>query len=79
MKRSIYLSIKQFFNAWKSSNNNNAKFTLLFKKLVYLYELMDGREKSNEKLLPEKEELYSHLIMEDTTDVDYVYAKRICK
>ena len=40
---------------------------------------MDGREKSNEKLLPEKEELYSHLIMEDTTDVDYVYAKRICK
>ena len=49
------------------------------KNFVYLYELMDGREKSNEKLLPEKEELYSHLIMEDTTDVDYVYAKRICK
>ena len=33
----------------------------------------------NETLLPEKEDFYSHLNMEDITDADYAHAKRVCK
>ena len=40
---------------------------------------MDDWEKLNETLLPEKEDFYCHLIMEDITDADYTHAKRVCK
>ena len=40
---------------------------------------MDDWEKFNEILLPEKEDFYSHLNMEDITDADYVHIKRVCK
>ena len=39
---------------------------------------MDDWEKLNEISLPEKEDFYSHLNMEDITDADYVHAKRVC-
>ena len=39
---------------------------------------MDGWEKFNEASLPEKD-VYSYLNIEDITDADYVYAKRVCK
>ena len=39
---------------------------------------MDDWEKFPERL-PEKEGIYSHLNIEDITDVDYVNAKRVCK
>ena len=39
---------------------------------------MDDSEKFNE-ILPEKEEFYSHLNMEDITDTDYAHAKRVSK
>ena len=29
--------------------------------------------------MPEKEELYSNLNIEDITDADYIHAKRVCK
>ena len=29
--------------------------------------------------LPEKDDFYSHLSMEDITDADYVHQKRVCK
>ena len=29
--------------------------------------------------LPEKEDFYSHLSMEDITDSDYKHGKRVCK
>ena len=35
--------------------------------------------KFNETSLPEKEDFYSHLNMEDITDADYVHAKIVCK
>ena len=34
---------------------------------------------SNEASLPEKEDFFSNLNMEDITDTDYTHAKRICK
>ena len=40
---------------------------------------MDDWENFNETLLSEKEELYSNLNMEDITDADYMYAKRVGK
>ena len=40
---------------------------------------MDDWEKFNETSLPEKEDFYSRLNMEDMTDADYAHAKRFCK
>ena len=40
---------------------------------------LDDWEKFNEILLPEKEDSYSHLNMEDITDADYPHAKKVCK
>ena len=40
---------------------------------------MDDWEKFNETSLPEKENFYSHLSLEDIIDADYVHAKRVCK
>ena len=42
-------------------------------------EYMDDYEKFNETSLPEKEDFYSGLNMEDITDSDYTHAKRFCK
>ena len=42
-------------------------------------EYMDDYEKFNETSLPEKEDFYSCLNMEDITDSDYMHAKRFCK
>ena len=52
---------------------------LLLRKGVYLCEYMDVWEKFNKTSLPEKEDFYSHLNMEDITDVDYAHVKRVCK
>ena len=49
----------------------------MLKKDVYCYEYMDEWKKFNETSLPEKEEFYSNLNMEDITDADYMHAKRV--
>ena len=41
--------------------------------------VMDEQEKFNETPLPEKEEFCTKLNMEDITDSDYMYTKRVCK
>ena len=48
-------------------------------KGVHPYEYMDDLEKLNEALLPEKDDFYSLLNMEDITDAGYAHAKRVCK
>ena len=40
---------------------------------------MDDWEKLNETSLPQKEDFYIHLNLEDMTDADYAHAKRVCK
>ena len=40
---------------------------------------MDDWGKFNETALPEKEDFYIHLNMEDITDADYAHAKIVCK
>ena len=41
--------------------------------------IFSTKKKFNETLLPEKEDFYSHLNMEDVTDADYTHTKRVCK
>ena len=43
--------------------------------LVLMNICMDDLEKSNETSLPEKQDFYSHLNMEDITDADYAHVK----
>ena len=52
---------------------------MLLKNGVYPYEYMDDWEKVNENSLPENEDFYSHLAIEDITDPDYTCVKRVCK
>ena len=40
---------------------------------------MNDWEKFNETSLPEKEDFYSHLNMEDVTDAEYMVGKIVCK
>ena len=69
----------RFKNTFTFSNNDINKSILLLRKDVYHYEYMDDREKFNETTLPEKEEFYSTLNMENITDAYYMRAKRVCK
>ena len=48
--------------------------SLLLRRGVYPYKYMDDWKNFNETLLPEKEDFYSHLNMEDITDADYALA-----
>ena len=61
------------------TNRNNSKFILLLGIDVYNYEYIDDGEKFSEISLPEKENLYSDLNMEDITDADYMHSKRVCE
>ena len=70
---------ERIVNTYKFSNHNSNKFILLLRKGLYPYEYMDDWEKYNETSIPEKDDFYSHLSMEDITVADDVYAKRVCK
>ena len=63
-----------FKNTFKFSNDVN-KFILLLRNGLYPYEFMDDWEKFNENSLPEKEEFYSNLNMENITESDGNHAK----
>ena len=47
--------------------------------MLYRCEYNDDWEKFNETSLPEKEDFYSHLNMEDITNADYTHTKRVFK
>ena len=70
---------KRFKNTFKFSNSDINKFILLLRKGIYPCDYMDNWEKFNETTLPEREEFYSNLNMEDITDTDYIHAKRVCE
>ena len=50
-------------------------YFIVAKRCLSLW-IYDDCEKFNESLLPEKEDFYNHLNMEDITDADYVHAKK---
>ena len=53
------------------------KFILLLRKGVYPYEFMDSWQRFDETSLPDKEDFYSNLKMDDITDVDYRHGKTV--
>ena len=67
--------MERLFNTYKFFNHDNNTFISLLRKGAHPYKYMADWEKVNKTLLPEKENFYSHLNMEDITDGDYVYAK----
>ena len=70
---------KRFFNTYKFFNHNINKFILLLQKCVYPFEYINDWEKFSKTSLPEKEDFYSHLNMENITDAEYTDRKRVCK
>ena len=66
---------KQFADMYKFSDHDINKFILLLWN-VYPNEYMDDWEKFDDTL-PEKEDFYSNLNMEDITVVHYMHAKRV--
>ena len=70
---------KRLKSTFKFFKNDINKSILLLRKGVYLYEYMDEWTKFNETTSPKNEEFYSNLNMEDITDEDYIYPKRVCK
>ena len=71
--------INRFLSTYKFCSGDINKFILLLRKGVYPYEHMDSWERFHETLLPDKEAFYSSLNMEDVTDADHRYAKRVFK
>ena len=69
---------ERFFNIYRVSNHDNNRLISLLQKGVHTYEYMNNWENFNETSLPEKEDFYSHLNMEDITDADYAHEKRAC-
>ena len=69
---------KRFKSTLKFSDNYINKSILLLRKGVYPYECMDDWGKTNEALLPEKEEFCRNLNMEDIIDPDYMHTKKVC-
>ena len=52
---------------------------MFLRKGDYPYEYVGDWENFNETTLPEKEEFYSNLNIEDITDADYMHAKSVYK
>ena len=70
---------KQFFNRYELCNHDKNNLISLMQKGVYPYEYMDDWDKFNKILLPEKEDFYSHVNMDDIIDADYMCPKKVCK
>ena len=70
---------KTTFHTHKFFIHGNNKSILLFQKGVYPSEYMDDVEKNSETSLPEEEDFYSHIYMEEKTDAGYVDAKEFFK
>ena len=51
---------------------------MLFRKGVDPYEYMDDWKKFTKITLPEKEDFYNNLNMEDITDANHMHAIRVC-
>ena len=71
--------IKRFANTYKFCNKDLNKFILLLRKGVYPYEYMDNWERSDSKLLPNREAFYSNINTENITNTDYRHANKVFK
>ena len=65
---------KRLFNTYTFYNHDVNTFILLLRKGVSTH--MDNWAKFSETSLPEKEDVYSNLNMEDITDENYAHSKK---
>ena len=68
--------INRFSSTYKFCEGDINNFFLLLRKGVYPYEYVYGWEQFDERSLPNKENFYGCLNMEDITDIDFKHAKR---
>ena len=71
--------IKKIKNTYSFYNNDINKFVSLLRKGVYPYEYVDNWERFSEISLPNKEDFYNNLNMEDINDIDYRHANNVFK
>ena len=69
--------IEQFPSIYQFCNGNLNKFVLLLRKGVYPYDDMDNWEKFDEITIPPKEAFHSNSNLEDISNEDYAYAKKV--
>ena len=72
-------NLKKFENSYSFCNNDINKFVLLLRKGVYPYEYMDSSKRLSEISLPNKEDFYSNLNIENISDIDYRHANDVFK
>ena len=78
-KKKIKDLIRNFPNTYNFCKGDINKFVMLLRKGVYPYEYMDSWEKFDETSLPPKKDFYSELNLEDISDSDYEYTKKVFK
>ena len=71
--------LERFSNTYEFCDNDLNKFLILLRKGVYPYEYMDGWDRFNEKVLPDKDSFYSNLTKEDISKTDYAHANSVFK
>ena len=71
--------IKKFRNTYSFCDNDINKSVLLLRKGVDPYEYVDNWEKFYETSLPNKEDFYSNLNMEDINNIGYRHANYVFK
>ena len=71
--------IKKLAKTYKFCDGDINKFSLLKRKVIYPFENLDSCKRFNETLLPDKENFYSNLNIENITDIAYRHAKKAWK
>ena len=71
--------INRFASTYEFCDGGINKCILLLRKVFYPFEYMDNWERFDETSLPNKEDFYSSLDMEEITDADYMHAKKVFK
>ena len=70
---------KRFENTYRFCDGVINKFCLILRRGVYRYDYIDSWPRFNETFLPYQKGFYSNLIVENITDADCKYAKRVCE
>ena len=68
--------IKRFTNTYEFCDGDINKFRLMLRKGVYLCEYMNGSKRFDETLLPDNEDFYSNLNIEEITDTVYKHPRK---
>ena len=68
---------KKFKNTYNFCNGDIDKFMLILRKGIYPYEYMDDWSRFDEEQLPNENDFYSGLNMEEISGIDYRHAEKV--